>query len=105
MGTPHGVVRLVSNAAVPGIAPTTAHLDYHGGKILGAVEVVAVFWGAFWQTADGSRRQSRSCRRGDIRFNGWSIAAVVGLLIVSAAGMESVAGDGGSKITVRCRLA
>jgi hypothetical protein len=39
-----------SSAAVPQAAapPAVPHLSYHGGAVIGAVEVVLVFWGAHW---------------------------------------------------------
>ena len=37
-------------AGAPGLAPA-AHLTYHGGPVLTAVQVVTIFWGAAWTQA------------------------------------------------------
>jgi hypothetical protein len=49
----HGVDELAAPAhgAAPAAAP---QLVYNGGLLLTAVEVVTIFWGAWWETADGA---------------------------------------------------
>jgi len=54
MVTPHGIVPLVHPGMLAPIAPT-AQLTYHGGPVLGAVQVVPIYWGAFWANGDGSQ--------------------------------------------------
>jgi hypothetical protein len=53
MARPRNIVPLVNPAVVPLAAPT-ATLTYHGGKVLGAAEVIPVYWGAFWGGGDGA---------------------------------------------------
>jgi len=67
MADPRTIVPLIDHvvpavAQVPGgggaplvLAPASApHLTYHGGPVLGSVEVVLVFWGAFWTQPGGA---------------------------------------------------
>jgi hypothetical protein len=49
MVEPLHIVPLVKGAAPP--APQAANVTYHGGPVLGAVEVVTIFWGAAWAEA------------------------------------------------------
>jgi hypothetical protein len=45
---------------VDGVAPASApDLVYNGGPLLGAVEVFTVFWGEWWQSADGAALAAR----------------------------------------------
>jgi hypothetical protein len=53
---PRKIVPLVTEVrAGVAAAPLAAapHLQYHGGPLLGSVEVIPVFWGAFWTQAAG----------------------------------------------------
>src|SRR5205085_1384138 len=48
--TPRQIVPLLTPAeiaGIPALAPT-AHLTYHNGPMLTAVQVVTIFWGAAW---------------------------------------------------------
>lgn len=38
----------------------TAHLTFHGGKVLASPNVVPVYVGAYWQTAEGKRDRARN---------------------------------------------
>jgi hypothetical protein len=53
---PRHIVPLLTpqELATPVTAAPTAHLTYHGGHLLSAVEVFTVFWGAAWQQAPQS---------------------------------------------------
>jgi hypothetical protein len=52
--TPRNIVPLSDE--VTGASPvraTVPHLKYHGGPVLGAAEIVTIFWGPFWSMAAG----------------------------------------------------
>lgn len=52
MSRPLGIVPLAGRRRAAPKAPT--ELQYHGGSVLGAVQVVPVFWGTFWSGAIGA---------------------------------------------------
>ena len=56
MAGPRRIVPMVTPQmlAAPA-APAGAQLQYHGGKLLESVEVVPIYWGAFWATAAGAQ--------------------------------------------------
>jgi hypothetical protein len=51
---PRQIVPMIHPASLSMIAPA-AHLNFHGGQVLGAVQVVPIFWGAFWGNGDGAQ--------------------------------------------------
>jgi len=53
MPGPRKIVPLIAPAAIAARAPS-ANLVYHGGKVLGAVQVIPLFWGSFWAAGDGA---------------------------------------------------
>jgi hypothetical protein len=50
---PRKIVPLVHPGHLPAAAPI-AQLNYHGGAVLGAVQIVPIYWGAVWADAEGS---------------------------------------------------
>jgi hypothetical protein len=50
-------VPAVGAAAAPALAPTP-HLQYHGGPVIGSVEVVLILWGGFWTQPAGVTLQA-----------------------------------------------
>lgn len=57
MVEPLHIVPLVKGAAPP--AAQAANVTYHGGPVLGGVEVVTIFWGAAWaETAQATLAQN-----------------------------------------------
>jgi hypothetical protein len=51
---PRKIVPLVHPGRLSVIAPT-AQLTFHGGKVLGAVQVVPIYWGASWAAGNGAQ--------------------------------------------------
>jgi hypothetical protein len=51
---PLRIVPLVDPGKLAAIAPM-AQVTYHGGQVLGAVQVVPIYWGAFWGNGDGAQ--------------------------------------------------
>ncbi len=55
MNKPHGLVEMHHPQATAGViagAPTP-NLTYHGGPVIHAVQVIPIYWGAFWAQPNG----------------------------------------------------
>lgn len=52
VSTPRNIVPVMASHEIAAFAAApTAHLSFHGGPVLSAVKVQAIFWGAAWQQA------------------------------------------------------
>jgi hypothetical protein len=59
MAHPRRIVPLLPADLEPTLAAPSGNVEYHGGSVLRAVQVVPIYWGAFWSSGPGAQLAAR----------------------------------------------